>query len=308
MQESESNKMKYLVTGGAGFIGSHLVDQLVAEGHNVHVMDDESADNEFYWNPVATNHKMTVNCFDCLHYLMKDVDVVYHLAAESRVQNCLHNPIQATKTNVVGICNILQAAVDSGVKRVVYSSTSSAYGLSENVPNKEDSIVDCINPYASTKVAGELLCKNYSDLFGLETVIFRYFNVYGDRSPVNGQYAPLVGRFLDQHNRGELLTIVPDGSQRRDYVHVSDVVEANMIAGFKANICSGEIYNVGTGVNYSVSEIADMISNKQKFIEPRDGEAKETLADISKIKKDLGWIPKVGLKQWVETQMRIKNA
>jgi len=299
--------MKFLVTGAAGFIGSHLVDTLIKEGHRVIAVDDESADNKFYWNKKATNHKTSVNCYDCLFYIMKDVDVVFHLAAESRVQKCLHNPIQAAKTNVVGICNVLQSASDNGVKRVVYSSTSSAYGLSEDVPNKEDAKVDCINPYASTKVAGELLCKNYSELFGLETVIFRYFNVYGDRSPVKGQYAPLVGRFLDQHKKGELLTIVPDGSQRRDYIHVSDVVEANMVAGFKKDINSGEIYNVGTGVNHSVSEIADMVSNKQKWIEPRDGEAKETLADIYKIKNDLGWSPKIELKNWIENQIRIKK-
>ena len=293
--------MKFLVTGGAGFIGSHLVDKLIEEGHIVTVLDDESADNEFHWNEEATNLKVSVNCYDCLPYAMKDIDVVFHLAAESRVQKCLHNPIQATKTNVVGICNVLQSALDSGVKRVIYSSTSSAYGLSENVPNEEGSMVDCINPYATTKVAGEMLCKNYSDLYGLETVIFRYFNVYGDRSPVKGQYAPLVGRFLDQYKKGEPLTIVPDGSQRRDYIHVSDVVEANMIAAFKKDVNSGNIYNVGSGVNHSVSEIADMISNRQEWIEPRDGEAKETLADISKIKNDFKWNPKIKLQDWIES-------
>ena len=300
--------MKFLVTGAAGFIGSHIVDALIKEGHKVVAMDDESANNTFFWNKKATNRIASVNCYDCLPYLMDGVDVVYHLAAESRVQNCLENPILAAKTNVVGICNVLHAAKEKGVKRVVYSSTSSAYGLINEPPNTESDKVDCINPYASTKVAGELLCKNYSDLYGLETVIFRYFNVYGDRSPVKGQYAPLVGRFLNQHRKGELLTIVPDGSQRRDYVHVSDVVEANMIAGFKKDINSGEIYNVGSGVSHSVSEIADMISNMQKFIDPRDGEAQETLADISKIKKDFGWSPKVKLTEWIEEQIGIQNA
>tara|TARA_Y100000310_G_C20652170_1_gene800036 strand:- start:1267 stop:2169 length:903 start_codon:yes stop_codon:yes gene_type:complete len=300
--------MRFLVTGGAGFIGSHIVDALIDEGHKVVVVDDESANNKFHKNGNAENHKISVNCYDCLLYLMKDVDVVFHLAAESRVQNCLENPILAAKTNVVGTCNVLQAALQTGVKRVVYSSTSSAYGLINKPPTDEDTKVDCINPYASTKVAGELLCKNYSDLFGLETIIFRYFNVYGDRSPIKGQYAPLVGRFIDQYKKDESLTIVPDGSQRRDYVHVSDVVEANMVAAFKKDIESGEIYNVGSGVNYSVSEIADMISNQQCWIEPRDGEAQETLANISKIKKDLKWIPKVKLQDWVTEQIRIQNA
>tara|TARA_Y100000034_G_C6862867_1_gene392908 strand:- start:663 stop:1562 length:900 start_codon:yes stop_codon:yes gene_type:complete len=299
--------MKFLVTGGAGFIGSHIVGSLIEEGHIVTVVDDESADsNRFWWNKNATNHKISINCYDCLPYLMKDIDVVFHLAAESRVQICSENPVMAAKTNVVGICNVLEAAKKVGVKRVIYSSTSSAYGLNKS-PNNENNKVDCINPYASTKVAGELLCKNYSDLFGLETVIFRYFNVYGDRSPVKGQYAPLVGRFLDQYKKGELLTIVPDGSQRRDYIHVSDVVEANMIAAFKKNIKSGEIYNVGSGINYSVSEIADMISDKQRFIDPRDGEAQETLANINKIKKDFKWNPKVNLKEWIEEKLTCIN-
>tara|TARA_B100001094_G_scaffold333124_1_gene408792 strand:- start:25692 stop:26585 length:894 start_codon:yes stop_codon:yes gene_type:complete len=294
--------MKFLVTGGAGFIGSHLVDQLLAEGHKVICVDDESAENndKFWWNPEAENAKFSIKCYDCLKYQMKEVDVVFHMAAESRVQNCMKNPRMAVETNVLGLCNVLQSALESNVKRVVYSSTSSAYGIQNPIPNREDMTTDCINPYASTKVAGEMLCKNYSDIFGMETVIFRYFNVYGDRSPVRGQYAPLVGRFLDQHSRGESLTLVPDGTQRRDYVHVSDVVEANVISAFKKDICSGEIYNVGTGNNYSVKEIADIISEEQVFIEPRDGEAKETLADCSKIKNAFSWEPKIDLKEWIE--------
>ena len=292
--------MKFLVTGGAGFIGSHIVDKLLNEGHVVTVVDDESADNKFWWNDDATNHKASINCYDCLPYLMDGIDVVFHLAAESRVQKCAKNPRMAVKTNVMGLCNVLQSARDKDVKRVIYSSTSSAYGLTNPIPNEEDMKVDCINPYASTKVAGELLCKNFSDLYGLETVIFRYFNVYGDRSPIKGQYAPLVGRFLDQYKKGKPLTIVPDGSQKRDYVHVSDVVEANMIAGFKKDIDSGEIYNVGSGISHSVTEIADMISNKQEWIEPRDGEAKETLADIGKIKSFFQWKPTVKLQDWIK--------
>ena len=293
--------MRFLVTGGAGFIGSHLVDQLVEEGHRVICVDNESAENndKFWWNPEAENVKMGIKCYDCLKYQMKDVDVVFHMAAESRVQNCMNNPRMAVETNVMGICNVLQSALESNVKRVVYSSTSSAYGIENPSPNVEDMPTDCINPYASTKVAGEMLCKNYSDLFGLETVILRYFNVYGERSPVRGQYAPLIGRFLNQLRSNQPLTLVPDGSQRRDYVHVSDVVEANMVSAFKKDIDSGQIYNVGTGTSYSVQEIADMISDNQMFIGPREGEARETLADCSKIKKALSWEPKIDLKEWI---------
>lgn len=174
---------------------------------------------------------------------------------------------------------------------------------------------DCLNPYSVSKVSGEELCKMYSNLYGLETVVFRYFNVYGERQPLKGQYAPVIGIFLRQKAAGEPMTIVGDGNQRRDFTHVSDVVEANVLAanfiapehhtvdtgGFKAYYRWewGQVYNIGTGVNYSVNEIADMIGGDRVNIPPRLGEARITLADNTKAKTDLGWNPKVGLSEWI---------
>ena len=224
--------MKYLVTGGAGFIGSNIVDRLVSAGHGVVVIDNESSDahDYFYYNDKAKYYKHDICDHDKIKHLFKGVDTVFHCAAEARIQPAIKNPLLAVKTNSYGTCSVLQAARDMGVRRVVYSSTSSAYGLINEVPQVETQPDDCLNPYSVSKVSGEKLCKMYSDLFGLETVIFRYFNVYGERQPLRGQYAPVVGLFLEQMKKGEPLTIVPDGEQRRDFTHVSDVVSANILA------------------------------------------------------------------------------
>ena len=206
-------------------------------------------------------------------------------------------------TNSYGTCSVLQAARESGVRRVVYSSTSSAYGLVNQIPNVETQPDDCLNPYSVSKVSGEKLCKMYSDLFGLETVVFRYFNVYGENQPTKGQYAPVIGLFLKQRKNKEPLTIVPDGEQRRDFTHVSDVVSANVLASTVKLETYGQVFNVGTGTNFSVNEIAKLISDDTVLINPRPGESRETLADITKTKKTLGWNPKVQLEDWIAQQL-----
>jgi UDP-glucose 4-epimerase len=189
------------------------------------------------------------------------------------------------------------------VKKVVYSSTSSGYGFNEP-PNHENQSDDCLNPYSVSKVAGEKLCKMYNDLFGLKTIIFRYFNVYGERSPIRGQYAPVIGIFLRQRKDSEPLTIVGDGEQRRDFTHVSDVVQANIFAATKDidDDFYGELYNVGNGINYSINEIANAISENQINIPARIGESRTTLANNGKLRTIFGWIPQVNLMDWVETQ------
>jgi len=205
--------------------------------------------------------------------------------------------------NCVGTATVLQCAREANVKKVIYSSTSSGYGFNP-YPNDETQPDDCLNPYSVSKVSGEKLCKMYTDLFGLKTVIFRYFNVYGERSPVRGQYAPVIGIFLRQNNAGEPLTIVGDGEQRRDFTHVSDVVQANILAATKdvPDECYGQMYNVGNGINYSINEIADTISENQINIPPRIGEARTTLANNSKLKETFGWEPKINLKNWINGQ------
>jgi len=296
---------KSLVTGGAGFIGSNLVDTLLELGHEVVCVDNESAESneEFYWNPKAYNVKADIVDYTAMKNCMTGIDYVFHLAAESRIQPAILNPIEAVTKNCVGTCTILQAAREIGVKKVIYSSTSSGYGFNEP-PNNEEQPDDCLNPYSVSKVAGEKLCKMYTNLFGLKTISFRYFNVYGERQPLKGQYAPVIGIFLRQRASDESLTIVGDGEQRRDFTHVSDVVQANILAATKDidEEFYGTLFNVGNGQNYSINEIADKISDNQVNIPPRIGEARTTLANNNKLKSVLGWEPKVNLMEWIESQ------
>jgi UDP-glucose 4-epimerase len=202
--------------------------------------------------------------------------------------------------NALGTCTVLQCAREAGVKKVMYSSTSAAYGLNQS-PNIETQPNDCLNPYSVSKVAGEELCKMYTRLYGLPTIIFRYFNVYGERAPRKGQYAPVTGIFMRQKEAGETLTIVGDGHQRRDFIYVGDVANANIMAAISNPDLDayGQIYNVGTGTNYSIRQIAKMISEDTINISPRPGEARTSLANINKIKKTFGWQPKMKLEDWI---------
>lgn len=297
--------MKSLVTGGAGFIGSNLVDELIKQGHEVIVIDNESAESngKFYWNDKSQNYKYDICDYEKIRELYTGVDYVFHLAAEARIQPAIQNPLLAVKTNVLGTATVLQCSRESGVKKVIYSSSSSGYGHNKT-PNNENQLDDCLNPYSVSKISGEKLCSMYTKLFGLKTIIFRYFNVYGERQPLKGQYAPVVGIFLRQRSEGNPLTIIGDGEQRRDFTHVSDAVAANILAATidVDDQYYGQLYNVGPGKNYSINEIANTISNNQISIEPRIGEARETLADNSKIKSVFGWDPKVNLVEWIKNQ------
>lgn len=296
---------KVIVTGGAGFIGSNLVNRLVKDGHNVTVIDDESSDahESFYYNDKAEYWDYDIADYKRIEPLFKDVDYVFHLAAEARIQPAIEDPMKAVQTNVLGTCSILQAARTHGVKRVVYSSTSSAYGLANPIPNKEDMPKDCLNPYSVSKTSGEELCQMYSKLFGLETVIFRYFNVYGENQPTKGQYAPVIGLFQRQHSNGEAMTVVGDGMQRRDFTHVSDVVEANVLAAMYADEKAvGEIFNVGSGTNHNIHDIVRLVGGEDAefvYIPERPGESRETLSDCSKAQGILNWEPKVKLEDWI---------
>ena len=293
---------KSLVTGGAGFIGSNLVDQLLKIGHQVIVIDNEYSDahEQFYYNDNAEYHNYDIRDA-ATRSSYDDVDYVFHIAAEARIGPSIENPIEAVSINSVGTCTVLQYAREAGVKRVIYSSTSSAYGLQEP-PHVEALPDDCLNPYSVSKVNGEKLCTMYTNLFGLETIIFRYFNVYGNRQPLKGQYAPVIGIFLRQLDREEQLTIVGDGEQRRDFVNVLDVVNANILAATKKldKDAFGQVYNVGTGKNYSVNEIASFISDNTINIDARPGEANITLAHISRIQGTLGWEPTIKVEDWIK--------
>ena len=300
--------MKCLVTGGAGFIGSNLVDALLERGDEVVVVDNESADchDHFYWNDRALNHKVDINDFKSLRPLFNGVDYVFHLAAEARIQPSLINPLQAVQTNVLGTANVLQAAREAGVRRVMYSSTSSAYGLKNTPPLSENMPNDCLNPYSVSKTAGEELCKLYTRLFKLETVTFRYFNVYGLRQPVKGQYAPVLGLFLRQRNAGQRLTVVGDGLQRRDFTDVRDVVRVNMLTAACQNpAIVGETINVGTGKNHSVLDVAALVGGETTHIPERIGEARITLASTEKMERFLDWKPMRQLEDWVNEHGRL---
>jgi len=297
--------MKILVTGGAGFIGSNLVNRLLGDGHDVRVIDNESTDahESPYWNTKATNYKRDICDYDYLKYITEGVDVIFHLAAEARIQPATKNPTLAVKTNTLGTCNVLQAARENGVKRVVYSSTSSAYGLANPVPSTENMNTDCLNPYSVSKTAGEELCKMYTDLFGLETITFRYFNVYGENQPTKGQYAPVIGLFQRQHKAGEPMTIVGDGLQRRDFTYVGDVVEANILAATTKNKDAlGQLFNIGTGINYNILDLVKLIGGENaeyEHIPERIGEVRDSLSDCSKAYKYLKWKTETKLENWI---------
>ena len=294
--------MKSLVTGGAGFIGSHIVDKLIDLGHDVVVIDNETSQvhENFYYNSKAWYYKYDIADYELTKELYQGVDYVFHCAAESRIQPTILNPLGAIKTNTLGTGTVLQCAREAGVKKIMYSSTSSGYGLKNEPPLREDMPDDCLNPYSVSKVSGEKLCSMYTKLFGVKTVIFRYFNVYGPREPLRGPYAPVVGLFIRQHKAGEPLTIVPDGTQRRDFTHVDDVVEANILAMTKDDHNHyGEVFNVGTGRNHSVLELAAMISDNIQMIDPRRGEAYITLADNTKLKSVFGWNSTKDLETYV---------
>ena len=298
---------KVIVTGGAGFIGSNLVDRLINDGFDVTVIDNESAEcnEEFYHNYKAKYHKIDIENYDEIEPLFKGIDYVFHLAAESRIQPTLERPVKACMTNYIGTCNVLEASRRNNIKRVMYSSTSSAYGLKNSIPLRESMQRDCLNPYSVTKVGAEDLCKMYYTLYGLECVIFRYFNVFGERQPLKGQYAPVVGLFLEMKKSGKPMTVVGDGLQTRDYTYVGDVVEANMLAMSTDNKDSfGGIYNVGSGINHSVLDLVEMIGGKHIHLPSREGEARHTLADIGKIMLDLNWEPKVTIKKWIKNYLR----
>ena len=295
--------MKFLVTGGCGFIGGHLVEELLKchKECSIRVIDNESSGQRLHFidDKRVSYFKSDICSFDAILPIFQDVEIVFHLAAESRIGPCVEDPVMACRTNVIGTCNVLQAARLKDVKRVIYSSTSACYGLKNPIPMHEDLPLDNLNPYSTSKLAGEDLAKMYHTLYGLETVSLRYFNVFGERMPEQGQYAPVVAIFQRQIRDGEQLTIVGDGLQERDFVYVKDVVNANILASKTESKNCGETFNVGSGNNISVLKIAKLLDHEYKHLPPRDGEAKTTLADITKITERLGWHPTVTLEEWI---------
>jgi len=300
-----NSKNNVIVTGGCGFIGSHLVDKLVND-YNVYVIDDESAESNdvFYKNPKATYFKLDILEADKIDVsILENTKTIFHLAAESRIGPAIKNPTKATTTNVMGTVKLLEICRAYKIDRFIYSSTSSVYGLTDKLPTDELCEIDCLNPYASTKFCGEEMIRVYTKLYGVDSCIFRYFNVFGERSPTKGVYAPVIGIFLNQLKNNTPLTIVGDGEQRRDFVHVYDIVQANLLAFNHKEKINGSTFNVGSGINYSMNEIASFISDNSTHIPFREGEARHTLANISKIKNVLNFDPKIDVKTWISTKL-----
>jgi len=293
--------MKYLVTGGAGFIGGHIVDKLIEQGHEVIVVDNLSTGIKSNINPKAIFIYLDISERSNrgeLCIAMENVDTVFHCAALARVQPSIQNPQKYHKANIDGTFNVLLSARDSKVKRVVYSASSSAYGDQKQMPLTEDMPTAPISPYALHKLIGEQYCFVFSKCYGLETVSLRYFNVYGERQAVDGAYSTVIGTFLKQKYDGQKLTITNDGEQRRDFTYVGDVVDANIKAATSDKVGDGEVINIGRGSSYSVNEVADLISEEKEFVGDRL-EPRETLADNTRAKELLDWSPKVDLKDWL---------
>ncbi len=292
---------KAIVTGGAGFIGSNLVDKLIDMGVEVHVIDDLSTGFEKNINPKATFHKMDISKINPEGWYgeFKDTDVIFHTAALARVQPSIEDPIPFDSVNIGGTLRMLMLAHNLGVKRFIYSASSSCYGNNKNFPTPETESTNPLSPYGLQKYVGEQYCKMFSEVYNLDTVSLRYFNVYGERMSLEGAYKLAIPIFANQILNGKPLTINNDGEQRRDFTYVGDVVNANILAATNPEDLKGEAFNIGNGDNYSVNELADMLGGKKsygnKVIEPF-----QTLADNSKAKNILNWNPTGDLPTWIE--------
>tara|TARA_B100001250_G_scaffold356484_1_gene331607 strand:- start:8832 stop:9743 length:912 start_codon:yes stop_codon:yes gene_type:complete len=293
--------MKHVVVGGAGFIGSNLVDQLIAEGHEVIVIDNFSTGKRENLNPNATVLDLDMSDIsnnDIFIKNMINVDTVFLLAAKARVQPSIINPMEYEMNNTLGTLNMLKCANDAKVRRLVYSASSSAYGDSQILPLNESFNVNPLSPYGAQKYYGEVMCKVFAQVYNLETVSLRYFNVYGERQNLDGAYALVMGIFSHQRLNNKPMTIRGDGEQRRDFTYVGDVVNANILASQSAKVGKGEVINIGNGDNRSINQIADMIGGERVYIDPVV-EPLETLADNSLAKKLLGWEPTQRIEDWV---------
>lgn len=296
---SKSNKKIAVVTGGAGFIGSHLTDTLVERGFDVHVIDNLSGGKKENVSPKAVFHNADIRNLESIKPIIEGAVYVFHLAALPRVQYSIEHPVETNEVNVGGTLNVLIAAKEGGVKRVIYSASSSAYGDQKKMPLVETMVPNPKSPYGLQKYVGELYAKVWNTVHGLETISLRYFNVYGPRLNPDGAYALVIGKFLKQRKVGKPLTIWGDGTQTRDFTHVRDVVRANLLAAESTKVGKGEVINIGAGRNFSVSDLAKRIGGPVALEPPRI-ELHDTLADNSLARKLLGWKPEVTLEAGIK--------
>lgn len=278
--------MKIAITGNRGFIGSHLFDHLTKEADviGVDIKDDK-------------------DILDLTPKNFEGVDYVFHLAAEVSVPESIDDPIKSARTNISGTLNVLECAKQAGVKRVIFSSSAAVYGInkrndSTGFPYSENLECNPLSPYAASKMAGEVYCKLYSELYGLDTVCLRYFNVFGDGMKANSQYSAALAIFLDKKRKNESLPVF-GGLQKRDFIYVEDVVEANVQAMLYMLPLKGECINIGTGKSHSISEIARMVSTNIDYFPQRKGEPNNSRADIMKAKRILLWKPTTSVIDWL---------
>lgn len=293
--------MRVVVTGSAGFIGSHLTDRLVEEGHEVIGIDDLSRGRIENVNPKSDFYQTSITDFSSIAPLFHKVDAVYHLAALARVRPSLKQPMDYNRVNVDGILNVLEASRLAKVGKFIFASSSSVFG-DQPTPHAEELPHQPKNPYALQKSIGEQYVELYSELYGLPTCILRFFNVYGPRQIRGGAYSTVIGTFLSQRDRQERLTVFGTGEQRRDFTHVRDTVDACL----RALIATGS-FNIGRGNNKSVNEIANMIGGETIHLPSIPGEAMETLCDNTKARKILGWEPEIDVTPEVIAEMNDAN-
>ncbi|MBU0477479.1 SDR family oxidoreductase [bacterium] len=297
--------MKFLVTGGAGFIGSHIVDALLKNGDEVVVLDDFSSGRIENIEGVLDKIELVegdIRYKKIVSKSMQGVDYVIHQAALRSVPKSLGNPELYNDVNINGTLNILNVARDAKVKRVVVASSSSVYGETDKLPEKEELYPLLVSPYALTKLAGEYYCRIFSEIYGLETVNLRYFNVFGPRQSLENEYAVVIPKFIACILKDENPPIHGDGTQTRDFTYVENVVQANIKAATTPGI-KCEVFNVACGEAYSVLDIVEYVNRilkkdiKPRFTPKRAGDVKDTLADISKIKKMLNFNPTVDFEE-----------
>ena len=299
--------MAYLVTGGAGFIGSHITEELLKRGDEVVILDNMYSGRfeNLAANPKAVFVDGSIMDSGILESICTEYDVegIFHLAAVASVQKSIENPALVHEVNVTGTLNVLEAARKHGVRKVVLSASAAAYGDNPVFPKREDMLPEPLSPYAVSKIAAEMYCKTYAELYDLQTVSLRYFNVFGSRQDPNGEYAAVIPKFTKKICAGESPTVFGDGEQTRDFVFVKDVARANLLAMDSA-VCG--LFNIGTGVQTSLNDLAKMImdaagvSVEMKYEAAREGDVRYSVADISKAERELGYKPEWDLSEGVK--------
>ena len=304
--QASRDRRLMIVTGGAGFIGSHLVDALVEQNFRVRVIDNFATGRRQQVNPAAELIEADIRDRAAIANLFHGVDGVFHTAALPRVPLSIEKPIETHISNVVGTLNVLVSARDAGVRRVINSGSSSVYGDQSKLPLTEDMAPNPMSPYALQKLTGEQYARLFCRLYKLQTLTLRYFNVYGPRMTSEGAYVTVIGVFLRARREGKPLTIEGDGYQTRDFTHVSDVVRANLLA-LDASIADGRAINIGYGRNTSVNQIAAMVGGATASQPARAGDVRDTLADVTQASQLLGWRPRVPIEEGIGELLRLNR-